>query len=54
MITSKDLACGLQNMVTNLLSDRVLCDQSSLRLLALEEEVKFLRKQLEEIENERL
>lgn len=52
MITSKDLACGLQNMVTNLLSDRVLCDQSALRLMALEEEVKFLRKQLEEAERE--
>jgi hypothetical protein len=52
MITSKDLACGLQNMVTNLLSDRVLCDQSALRLMALEEEIKFLRKQLEESENE--
>ena len=52
MITSKDLACGLQNMVTNLLSERVLCDQSAIRLMVLEIEIKFLRKQLEESENE--
>jgi hypothetical protein len=52
MITSKDLACGLQNMVTNLLSERVLCDQSAIRLMVLETEIKFLRKQLEEAERE--
>ena len=52
MITSKDLACGLQNMVTNLLSDRIICDQSAIRLMVLETEIKFLRKQLEESENE--
>jgi hypothetical protein len=52
MITSEDLACGLQNMVTNLLSERVLCDQSAIRLMVLETEIKFLRKQLEEAERE--
>jgi hypothetical protein len=52
MITSEDLACGLQNMVTNLLCDRVICDQSAIRLMVLEEEIKFLRKQLQESENE--
>ena len=51
MITSENLACGLQNMVTNLLSDRVLCDQSAIRLMVLEEEIKFLRKQLQESEH---
>ena len=48
MITSEDLACGLRNMVTNLLSERVLCDQSAIRLMVLETEIKFLRKKLEE------
>ena len=54
MITSEDLACGLQNMVTNLLSERVLCDQSAIRLMVLETEIKFLRKQLEETQNENI
>jgi hypothetical protein len=54
MITSEDLACGLQNMVTSLLSERVLCDQSAIRLMVLETEIKFLRKQLEECKNERV
>jgi hypothetical protein len=39
-------------MVTNLLSERVLCDQSAIRLMVLETEIKFLRKQLEEAERE--
>jgi hypothetical protein len=52
MITSEDLACGLQNMVTNLLSDRIICDQSAIRLMVLETEIKFLMKQLQEVQNE--
>jgi hypothetical protein len=52
MVTSEELASGLRNMVTMLLSDRVICDQSAIRLLELEEEVKFLRKQLQEVQNE--
>lgn len=54
MLSSQELANGLQNMVTMYLSDRVLCDQSAIRLLVLEEEIKFLRKQLEEVQNESL
>ena len=50
--TSEELASGLQNMITNYLSDRVICDQSAIRLLVLETEIKFLRKQLEEAQNE--
>ena len=52
MITSETLASGLQNLVTMYLSDRILCDQSAIRLLELEEEVKFLRKQLQEVQDE--
>jgi hypothetical protein len=52
MITSEKLAEGLRNLVTMYLSDRILCDQSAIRLLELEEEVKFLRKQLQEVQNE--
>lgn len=52
MVTSEELASGLQNMVTMYLSDRVICDQSAIRLLALEEEVRFLTKQLQEVQNE--
>ena len=52
MVTSEELAGSLQRMVTNLLSDRVICDMSAIRLLALEEEVQFLRKQLQEVQNE--
>jgi hypothetical protein len=54
MITSEELRNGLQNMVTNSLSDRYICDQSAILLLVLETEIKFLRKQLEEAENERV
>lgn len=52
MITSEELAQQLQNMVTNTLSDRVICDQSAIRLMVLEEELKFLRKQLQEVGHE--
>ena len=52
MVSSEELASGLQNMVTSLLSDRVICDMSAIRLLVLEEEIKFLRKQLQEVQNE--
>jgi len=52
MMSSEELANGLQNMVTMYLSDRVLLDQSAIRLLVLEEEIKFLRKQLQEVQNE--
>ena len=52
MVSSEELASGLQNMVTMYLSDRVICDQSAIRLLVLEEEIKFLRKQLQEVQNE--
>jgi len=54
MITSEKLAEGLRNLVTMYLSDRILCDQSAIRLLVLEEELKFLRKQLQEAQNERV
>jgi len=54
MITSEKLAEGLKNLVTMYLSDRILCDQSAIRLLVLEEELKFLRKQLQEAQNERV
>ena len=54
MITSEKLAEGLRNLVTMYLSDRILCDQSAIRLLVLEEELKFLRKQLQEAQNERI
>jgi RNA-binding protein YlmH len=39
-------------MVANTLGDRVICDQSAIRLMVLEEELKFLRKQLQEVQNE--
>jgi hypothetical protein len=52
MIPSEKLAEGLKNLVTMYLSDRILCDQSAIRLMFLETEIKFLRKQLEESENE--
>ncbi len=52
MITSEELANALQNMVANTLGDRVICDQSAIRLMVLEEELKFLRKQLQEVQNE--
>jgi hypothetical protein len=52
MVTSEELASGLRNMVTMLLSDRVVCDQSAIQLMVLEEEIKFLRKQLQEVQNE--
>ena len=54
MVTSEELANGLQNMVTMYLSDRVICDQSAIRLLVLEEEIRFLTKQLKEAQNERV
>lgn len=50
MVSSEELASGLQNMVTMYLSDRVILDQSAIRLMVLETEVKFLRKQLEEVQ----
>lgn len=52
MIGTKELANALQRMVTNTLSDRVICDQSAIRLMVLEEELKFLRMQLQEQKNE--
>jgi hypothetical protein len=52
MVSSEELASGLQNMVTMYLSDRVICDQSAIRLLVLETEIKFLQKQLEEVQRE--
>jgi len=52
LITSEELANALQNMVANTLGDRVICDQSAIRLMVLEEELKFLRKQLQEVQNE--
>ena len=52
MITSEELANALQKMVTHTLGDRVICDQSAIRLIVLEEELKFLRKQLQEVSNE--
>ena len=53
MITSEELANALQNMVTHTLSERVICDQSAIRLMVLEEELKFLRMQLQEIKYEK-
>ena len=52
MITNEELRNGLQNMVTNSLSDRYICDQSAILLLVLETEIKFLMKQLQEVQNE--
>jgi hypothetical protein len=52
MLSSQELADGLQRMVTMHLSDRILCDQSAIQLMVLEEEIKFLRKQLQEVQNE--
>lgn len=52
MITSEELANALQNIVTSTLGERVICDQSAIRLRVLEEEIQFLRKQLEESQNE--
>jgi hypothetical protein len=52
MLSSQELADGLQIMVTMHLSDRILCDQSAIQLMVLEEEIKFLRKQLQEVQNE--
>jgi hypothetical protein len=54
MITSEELSAGLKNIVTMYLSDRVICDESAIQLLVLEEEIRFLRKQLQESENERI
>jgi hypothetical protein len=54
MVSSEELASGLQNMVTMHLSDRVICDQSAIRLLVLETEIKFLQKQLQEVQDESL
>jgi hypothetical protein len=54
MIPSEKLAEGLKNLVTMYLSDRILCDQSAIRLMVLETEVKFLRSQLQEVQNESL
>jgi hypothetical protein len=52
MLSSQELADGLQSMITTYLSDRVLCDQSAIRLMVLETEIQFLRKQLQEVQNE--
>jgi hypothetical protein len=52
VITSEELANALQNMVATTLADRVICDQSAIRLMVLEEELKFLRNQLQELQNE--
>ena len=52
MVTSEELASCLQNMVTNYLSDRVVCDQAAIRLMVLETEIKYLRSQLQEVQNE--
>ena len=54
MITSDLLAEQLRSMVVMKISDRIICDQSALRLMMLEQEVKFLTKQLQEAQNERV
>lgn len=51
-MSSQELADGLQSMVVMHLSDRVLCDKSAVQLMMLETEIQFLRKQLEETQNE--
>lgn len=52
MITSDLLAEQLRSMVVMKISDRIICDQSSLRLMMLEQEIKFLTKQLQEVQSE--
>ena len=52
MITSDLLAEQLRSMVVMKISDRIICDQSSLRLIMLEQEVECLRKQLQEVQSE--
>jgi hypothetical protein len=49
MLTDQ-LASSLQNMITNTLSDRVICDMSALRLIALEEELELQRIRADKLE----
>jgi hypothetical protein len=50
MTSSEQLASCLQNMVTNTLSDRVICDMSALRLMALEKELELQRIRADKLE----
>ena len=50
MTSSEQLASNLQHMVTNTLSDRVICDMSALRLIALEEELELQRIRADKLE----
>jgi hypothetical protein len=51
MTSSEHLASCLQNMVTNTLSDRVICDMSALRLMALEQELELHRIRADKLES---
>ena len=50
MTSSEHLASCLQSMVTNTLSDRVICDMSALRLMALEQELELQRIRADKLE----
>jgi hypothetical protein len=52
MITSDLLAEQLRSMVVTKISDRIICDQSAIRLLMLEQEIGILIKQLQEVQSE--
>ena len=52
METSDVLAERLRNMVVDNLQDRIVCDKSAIMLMVLEQEIQFLRKQLQEVQNE--
>jgi hypothetical protein len=54
MITSDLLAEQLRSMVVMKISDRIICEQSAIRLLMLEQEIQSLIKQLQEAQNERV
>jgi hypothetical protein len=51
MTSSEHLASCLQNMVTNTLSDRVICDMSALRLMALEQELELQKIRADKLES---
>jgi hypothetical protein len=50
METTNSLADQLQNMVTNTILDRIVCDKSALRLRVLEAEVAFQTKRADALE----
>jgi hypothetical protein len=50
METSEALANQLQNMVTNTILDKIICDKSAIRLRVLEAEVAFQTKRADALE----